>query len=115
MSIFLNQKSVDFIAEQIRSGNIVTSDQNQWHNLNPNTAAVDEYLKTHSYQDFSLWHLGLRPEDNPHTRAAYAFPVGDFKQVYSAGLKAAHERAKEYGYQDIAQSASDLLALIGTK
>lgn len=115
MSITLNQESVDFISEQIRSGNVVVAARGEWHELNPSSESVDEYLSTHSYQEYALWHLGIRPDDNPETREAYAFPVGDFHQVYYAGLKAAHERAKQYGYTEIEAAAQHLLEMISTK
>lgn len=114
MSIQLNQESVRFLSQQIRQGNVVVADRGDWHELNPGTEAVDEYLNNHSYQEYALWHLGIRPTDNPQTREAYAFPVGDFHQVYYAGLKAAHERAKQYGYADIEEAAQKLLALISS-
>lgn len=115
MSIILNKESVDFISEQIRIGNVVVADSGEWHELNPSTEAIDQYLSSHSYQEYALWHLGIRPNEDPETREAYAFPVGNFHQVYYAGLKAAHERAKQYGYTEIEAATQRLLEMISTK
>ncbi len=90
----------------------VSNRKGDWHEINPGTEQQDEFIEENGLQAWALWHLAYRPEDDPDTKSAYAFPYGDYDTVCREGLLAAEERAKQYGYEEVQVVALELLSLI---
>jgi hypothetical protein len=52
------------------------------------------FPKTHSWEEYDAWHLGL-PEGAPEeTKARYAFVYGDFRRLHRMRLIACHRAAE---------------------
>jgi hypothetical protein len=85
---------------------VISSD---WGDVQPSAEQQNGYLKTHSWTDYSLWHLGLTSEAADETKARYAFVYGDLRRVHRTGLIACVYRAAEWDHKDIELAAHDLL------
>ncbi len=80
-----------------------------WSDVQPDAAAENAYLESHSWDDYAEWHLGLTDGATDHTKARYGFVYGDLRRVHRMGLIACQYRAAEWGHKDVELAAHDLL------
>ena len=80
-----------------------------WGEGTPDAEAENAYLKTHSWEEYAEWHLGLTDGARDGTKARYAFVYGDFRRVHRAALIACVYRASEWRHKAIELAAHDLL------
>ena len=78
-------------------------------NAQPRAREQNAFLKTHEFEDYALWHLGLTDGAADDTKARYAFVYGDFRRVHRMGLIACHYRAAEWRHKEIELAAHELL------
>jgi hypothetical protein len=64
------------------------------------------------WAEYRKWFLGRREEEDPETKAAWAYPYGKNGKVYRSGLIAAKARAAQQGHAEIARAADRLLAMV---
>lgn len=112
MAVKLNNKAVLFAESLINQGRVNrTAD---WNNAKPRPDTSDEYLESHTHEEYSKWFLGIDPSIDDQTKEHYSFPIGNFKEIYRSGIIAAEQRAAQYGHKDIQQTARKLLDMIVT-
>jgi hypothetical protein len=80
-----------------------------WGSVQPKADDENDFLKTHSWEDYAQWHLGLTDGANDETKARYAFVFGDLRRLHRTGLIACVYRASEWRHKDIELAAHDLL------
>lgn len=80
-----------------------------WGDSQPDAEAQNRYLESHSWDDYSAWHLGLTEGANDETKARYGFIYGDLRRVHRSGLIACVYRASEWRHKSIELAAHDLL------
>jgi hypothetical protein len=80
-----------------------------WGEAQPRAADENRFLKTHSWDEFAEWHLGLTDEAEDETKARYAFVYGDLRRVHRTGLIACQYRAAEWRHKEIELAAHRLL------
>jgi hypothetical protein len=80
-----------------------------WNDVQPSAEDENEFLKSHSWEEYAAWHLGLTKGASDETKARYAFVYGDFRRVHRMGLIACHYRAAEWRHKEIELAAHDLL------
>jgi hypothetical protein len=80
-----------------------------WNDVQPGADEENAFLRSHSWDDYAEWHLGLIDGANDHTKARYAFVYGDFRRVHRMGLIACHYRAAEWRRKAIELAAHELL------
>jgi hypothetical protein len=80
-----------------------------WGEVQPNAEAQNTYLKSHSWEEYAAWHLGLTEGATDETKARYAFVYGDFRRIHRTGLIACVYRASEWRHKEIELAAHDLL------
>jgi hypothetical protein len=80
-----------------------------WGEAQPRADDENDYLASHSWQDYGEWHLALTDGATDETKARYAFVYGDFRRVHRMGLIACEFRAAEWRHKDIELAAHDLL------
>ena len=83
-----------------------------WGDVQPNAAAQNAFLESHTWTDYAEWHLGLTDGASEETKARYAFVYGDFRRVHRTGLIACVYRAAEWRHKDVELAAHDLLQLL---
>jgi hypothetical protein len=80
-----------------------------WNEVQPSAADENSFLESHSWDEYSAWHLGLTEGAADETKARYAFVYGDFRRIHRMGLIACHYRAAEWRHKDVELAAHELL------
>jgi hypothetical protein len=80
-----------------------------WGEVQPRADDQNEYLDSHSWDEYSAWHLGLTEGATDETKARYAFVYGDFRRIHRSGLIACVYRASEWRHKDVELAAHRLL------
>jgi hypothetical protein len=80
-----------------------------WNEVQPSAADENAFLESHSWAEYSAWHLGLTEGAADETKARYAFVYGDFRRIHRMGLIACHYRAAEWRHKEIELAAHELL------
>jgi hypothetical protein len=106
----VNQRAVARARELIRSRQYVLD--SEWGEVQPKADEQNAYLRTHSWEDYAAWHLGLTEGAPDETKARYAFVYGDFRRLHRSGIIACHYRAAEWRHKEIELAAHDLLQLL---
>ena len=86
-----------------------------WGAVQPRADAQNAYLKSHTWKQYSEWHLGLTEGAPDETKARYAFVYGDFRRIHRTGLIACIYRAAEWRHKDVELAAHDLLQYLDKK
>jgi hypothetical protein len=80
-----------------------------WGQAQPDAAAENAFLKSHSWDEYAQWHLGLTEGASDETKARHAFVYGDFRRLHRTALIACVYRASEWRHKDVELAAHDLL------
>jgi hypothetical protein len=80
-----------------------------WGEDQPQADDENAYLKSHSWNQYAEWHLGLTEGAADETKARYGFVYGDFRRIHRTGLIACEYRAAEWRHKEIELAAHDLL------
>jgi len=83
-----------------------------WGDAQPSAADENAFLKSHSWDDYAKWHLGLTDGASGETKARYAFVYGDFRRIHRSALIACVYRAAEWRHKEIELAAHELLQLL---
>ena len=86
--------------------------RSRWADVQPRAADQNEFLKTHSWSEYSSWHLALTDGPADDTKARYAFAFGDFHRLHRMGLIACYYRAAEWEHTDVLLAAHKLLVYL---
>jgi hypothetical protein len=86
-----------------------------WGEVQPRAADENRFLKSHSWDEYAQWHLGLTEGAADETKARYAFVCGDFRRIHRSGIIASHYRAAEWRHKEIELAAHDLLQYLDKK
>ena len=112
-SYSVNPAAVDRAKRLIDSRQYVL--QRKWGDVQPGADEENAFLKSHSWEEYGEWHLGLTEGANDDTKARYAFVFGDFRRLHRSGLIACHYRAAEWRHKEIELAAHDLLQLLDAR
>jgi hypothetical protein len=80
-----------------------------WGDVQPSADDENRYLRSHTWDEFAQWHLGLTEGENDETKARYAFVYGDFRRIHRTGLIACVYRAMEWRHKAVEVAAYELL------
>ena len=106
----VNPAGVEHCRKLIESRQYVLD--SDWGDQQPDASTENDYLESHTWEEYSGWHLGLTEGPGDDTKARYAFVYGDFKRVHRSGLIACVYRASEWRHKDVELAAHDLLQLL---
>ena len=106
-SYSLNRRAVAHARRLIDARQYVLN--SDWGEVQPTAEDENRFLKTHSWDEFALWHLGLTVGAATETKARYAFVFGDLRRVHRSGIIACHFRAAEWRHKEIELAAHRLL------
>lgn len=112
-SYSVNERGVEHARELIDKRRYVLS--SAWNEVQPGARAETAYLRDHSWDEYSAWHLGLTDGANDETKARYAFVYGDFRRLHRMGLIACLYRAAEWRHKEVERAAYDLLQYLDEK
>jgi hypothetical protein len=86
-----------------------------WGDVQPSADDENAYLKTHSWDEYGAWFLGLTDGATKDTKGRHAFVFGDFKRIHRSGIIASHYRAAEWRHKSVELAAHNLLQLLDKK
>jgi hypothetical protein len=112
-SYSLNKSAVAHARELIDARQYVLD--SDWGDVQPKADTENDFLKTHSWDEYGAWHLGLTDGANEETKARYAFVYGDLRRVHRIGLIACVYRASEWRHKDVELAAHELLQYLDAK
>ena len=103
----VNKKAVAHARKLIDAKQYVLD--SDWGEVAPTADDENAFLKTHSWDEYAAWHLGLTDGATDETKARYAFVFGDFQRVHRTALIACVYRASEWRHKSIELAAHRLL------
>ena len=106
----VNQRGFDHAKRLIEARRYVL--RSDWGERQPTAADQNRYLKTHSWDEYGEWFLGLTEGPADDTKARYAFVYGDFRRVHRSGIIAVHFRAAEWRHKAVELAAHELLQIL---
>ena len=83
--------------------------RSEWGARQPRADDENRYLKSHAWEEYAAWHLGLTAGAQDCTKGRYAFVFGDFRRIHRMGLVASMYRAAEWRHAEILDAAYELL------
>jgi len=107
-SVELNENAFTFAMELIKEGQVVADGKGAWAKHRPSADEENEFIRLYGFTQYGKWHLGIDRRFPENTKRRYKFPYGDFKNVHRCGLLAVEARARQYGYGEIENTASEL-------
>jgi len=103
----VNRKAVAHARKLIDAKRYVLD--SDWGEVAPTADDENAFLRTHSWDEYAAWHLGLTVGAKDGTKARYAFVYGDFRRIHRTGLIACVYRAAEWRHKQVELAAHDLL------
>lgn len=89
--------------------------RSKWGDVQPDAEAENAFLKSHTWEEYGEWHLGLTEGAGDDTKARYAFVFGNFRRLHRSGLIACVYRASEWRHKEVELAAHELLQLLDAK
>jgi hypothetical protein len=112
-SYSLNKRAVAHCKRLIEARQYVLD--SEWDEVQPRADDENAFLKSHSWNEYAEWHLGLTEGAAVETKARHAFVYGDLRRVHRSGLIACHYRAAEWRHKEIELAAHNLLQILDRK
>ncbi len=109
----VNDEAVAHARQLIEARHYVV--RSRWQDVQPTAADQNRFLKTHTWDEYGAWHLGLTVGATEDTKRRFAFVFGDLRRLHRSGLIACHYRAAEWDHKEIELAAHDLLQLLDAK
>jgi hypothetical protein len=103
----VNRKAVAHARQLIDAKRYVLD--SDWGEVAPTADDENAFLKSHSWDEYAAWHLGLTDGATDETKARYAFVLGDLQRVHRTALIACVYRASEWRHKSIELAAHRLL------
>src|SRR2546426_11482023 len=103
----LNRRAVTHARQLIDARQYVLN--SDWGEVQPKADDENRFLRSHSWDEYAVWHLGLTDGAADGTKARYAFVFGDFRRIHRSGIIACHFRAAEWRHKEIELAAHRLL------
>jgi len=106
-SYSLNRSALEHARELIERRQYVL--RSDWGERQPRAVDQNRFLKTHTWAEYSAWHLGLTDGAADETKARYAFVYGDLRRIHRSGIIAVLFRAAEWRHKAVERAAYQLL------
>src|SRR5919199_5584281 len=89
--------------------------RSNWTDAQPTADQENDFLASHSWEEYAEWHLALTKGASDESKARYGFVYGDFRRVHRMGLIACRFRAAEWRHKEVELAAHDLLQYLDSK
>jgi hypothetical protein len=109
----VNQEAVEHARQLIGARHYVI--RSRWQEVQPGAREQNAFLKSHTWDEYGEWHLGLKIGATEETKSRYGFVFGDLRRLHRTGLIACHYRAAEFDHKQIELAAHKLLQLLDDK
>ncbi len=109
----VNKRAVEHAHRLIEARQYVL--RSDWGEVQPSAKDENAYLKSHSFDEYAEWFLGLTDGATEETKGRHAFVFGDFKRIHRSGIIACHYRAAEWRHKAVELAAHELLQALDRK
>jgi len=109
----VNEEAVAHARQLIEARHYVV--RSRWQEAQPTASDENTFLKSHTWDEYGEWHLGLKVGAAEETKSRYAFVFGDLGRLHRSGLIACHYRAAEFDHKQIELVAHELLQALDDK
>ena len=109
----VNELAVAHARHLIDARRYVIRSNGRWHS--PSAKDQNTFLKSHAWDEYAQWHLGLKVGATDETKNRYAFGFGDLRRLHRSGLIACIYRAAEFDHKQVELAAHELLQLLDQK
>ena len=109
-SYTVNRRAVAHAKKLIKAKQYVLD--SDWGEVQPSADDENAYLRTHDWDEYAAWHLGLTDGASDETKARFAFVLGDLRRVHRSAIIACHYRAAEWRHKAVELAAHDLLQVL---
>jgi len=106
-----HRDALEYAKKMIREGK-VNCEVHNWTVDQPTPADEDAYLHDHDFVEYGRWFLATQEGTDTDTKEHFEFPIGDFKEIYRAGIIAAKARAGQFKHKEVEKAAAELLEMI---
>jgi hypothetical protein len=106
-SYSVNKAALEHARELIAARRYVLG--SDWGERQPRAVDQNRFLKTHTWDEYGAWHLGLTEGATDETKGRYAFVFGDFRRIHRTGVIAVLFRAAEWRHKAVEKAAYQLL------
>ena len=89
--------------------------RSRWQEAQPSAKHQNLFLKSHTWDEYGKWHLGLKIGASDETKNLFAVGFGDFLRLHRSGLIAYVFRAAEFDHKQVELAAHELLQLLDRK
>src|SRR5688572_30228087 len=103
----VNERAVTRARELIDKRQYVLD--SDWGESQPAAEDENRFLRSHTWDEYAAWHLGLTEGANDETKGRHAFVYGDFRRVHRSGVIACLFRAAEWRHKEVERAAYELL------
>jgi hypothetical protein len=107
----VHNDAFEYAKQLIKQGKVNCS-EDVWSADQPTPASEDAFLSDHDFKEYGKWFLATKEDTARDTKEHFEFPVGNFNEVYRAGVIAAKQRAAQFNHHDIEAAANELLELM---
>ena len=112
-SYSLNERAIARAQQLIDARQYVLD--SDWGDRQPRADDENEFLASHTWDEYAEWHLGLTEGAAEHTKARYGFVYGDLRRLHRTGLIACVYRAAMWRHKEIELAAHELLQRLDQK
>ena len=112
-SYIVNRRAVERAHHLIEARQYVLD--SDWGESQPGPDDENSFLRTHSWDEYAEWHLGLTDGASDETKARYGFVFGDFRRIHRSAIIAGQYRAAVWRHKEIELAAHDLLQHLDRK
>lgn len=112
MAVILNGAALAHARRLIAEGRFVSDRRTDWSEHQPSAQLENDFIKSHGWEAYGLWHLGINDEKSENTKGRFEFPFGDLTDVHRCALLSAEIRAAQYKHSDIERASIELRDLM---
>lgn len=113
-NIQVNEAGLEEAKAAIQEGRV--DEDSAW---NWDAEAQNGILGDQDWKRYGLAHLGVAPDENPETKARFAYPWGKMKDgkltLYRRAVAGDRQRSSQHGHEAIFKAAGELMELLDAK
>jgi hypothetical protein len=110
--VTLNQSAYDHARRLIADGMTVLDDRDAWSEHQPSAQQENDFIRSHGWDAYARWYLGINEAASAETKERYEFPYGDFEKIHRCGVLSAESRAGQYRHTDVETACAHLHGML---
>jgi len=111
MSFKLNRAAFEQ-AQRLIKGGLEVEVQDVWAESKPTRDEVVKFVQTHDMDEYALWFLAIKEDEDEESLDRYQLPYGDLQVVHKGALLDAQKKLANHPNKEIEQAIKTLLDLV---